>query len=179
MRFYIQFLLVFALLAAVGCAKQKYTQCEAPNDNLKIMFKAKNPAHPFSHSFCIVCNPGISPDEHTAWALEMGTPKAPGDPEEMHPCLYVYPPENQEWEGDNDSMEQCKAWVCSGEATYSDMVSPKNGNIDLNDLVNGEIMSSEQWHHVSERAQNSVMEPVCGAADPGSLNPAPGMHITQ
>ncbi len=177
MRFYIQCLLVFALLAAVGCAKQEYSQCEAPKDNLKIMFKAKNPAHPFSHSFCVVCNPGLSPDEHAAWALEMGASNVQSDAEQMHPCLYVYSPEN--WEGNGASLEQCKAWVCSGEATYADMVSPKNGNIDLDDLVNGEIMSSEQWHHVTERAQNSVMEPVCGAADPGSLNPAPEMHITQ
>jgi hypothetical protein len=158
MRTYIQFALVFVLLTAAGCSQQQYGQCEAPNDNLKVMYKPKVAAHPFSHSFCIVCNPDLTPEEHAAWAMEMGAPKEPGDPEDMLPCLYVYPPDG----GSNaNSLKQCKSWVCDGGAEYSDMVSEKNGNFDLEKLLNGEVDTSKIWQPILEQEQtfSSPMEP--------------------
>ena len=133
-------LALFALSAA-GCSSQQYGECQAPDDHLKVMFKPKNVANPLSHSFCIVCNPDLSSEEHAAWALEMGAPKEPGDPEDMLPCLYVYPPENAGGNGAN-SLKQCMSWICEGGATYSDLVSDKNGNFDLEKLLNGEIDTS-------------------------------------
>ena len=133
--------LALCLLTAAGCTSQQYGECQAPDDHLKVMFKPKNAANPFSHSFCIVCNPDLSPEEHAAWALDMGAPKEPGDSEDMLPCLYVYAPENAGGNGAS-SLKQCKSWVCDGGATYSDLVSDKNGNFNLEKLLNGEVDTS-------------------------------------
>ena len=133
-------LALFALSAA-GCSSQQYGECQAPDDHLKVMFKPKSAANPFSHSFCIVCNPDLTPEEHAAWALEMGAPNVPGNAENMLPCLYVYPPENAGGNGAS-SLKQCKSWICDGDASYNDMVSDKNGNFDLEKLLNGEVDTS-------------------------------------
>ncbi len=132
-----------ALLLGAGCAtgdSQEYGQCEAPDGHLKVMFKPKNPLFMFSHSFCIVCNTAIEPEEYGEWAEAMGATSIPPDPD--LPCLYVYP-ENPE---NIDSMSQCHSLVCDGDGTYSDMVSSSNGNFDLTPVLDGSALDmSRTW----------------------------------
>ena len=128
-------LLVFSLsLSLMGCGTQLYGQCEPPKENLELLFKSKIEGHPFSHSFCIVCNPDIEPDAYGDWALEMGAPQAPDSVDNLHPCLYVYPSAEQR-ELEIDSLELCEALVCEGSASYNDMVSKENGNVNLDPLL--------------------------------------------
>lgn len=126
--------LLFATLSGIfACSGQQiYDGCEAPNDHLEIMFKAKT-ASPFSHSFCIVCNPQLEPEGYGAWAIEMGAPQAPENTDELVPCLYVYKP------GANiENHNECVSLVCEGGAEYNDMVNDKqNGNFDLEPILNG------------------------------------------
>ena len=97
-------LLVFAFLGA--CDSQEYAQCNAPDDHLEVLYKAKNPVHPFSHPFCLVCNTEIETDEYASWAESMGGSGDISSPEGLHPCLYVY------GEGaDIPSLEACQALV--------------------------------------------------------------------
>lgn len=117
--------ILWILLAATACSTQEYGQCTV-QDDLKIMFKPKSNANLFSHSFCIVCNPSLSPEEYGEWALEMGAPQAPSSTDGLLPCLYVYP--------GSDSFEECAAHVCEQTATYNDMVSEENGNFNLDPL---------------------------------------------
>ena len=126
--------LLFAwLLPLLGCVQQQYGQCEEPNEQLEVLFKARNLAHPFSHSFCMVCNTAIQAPEYGAWALEMGAPEAPGTTDGLEPCLYVYEPVSSQ--AGIDSLDRCVSLVCDGDAQYSDMVSSSNGNFDLDPLL--------------------------------------------
>jgi len=143
-------MVLMLLVLSASCSKQKYGQCGAPNEDLKILFKPKNPIHPFSHSFCIVCNPELEPSEYYDWAVSMGANETnPLNPEA--PCLYVYHCENVEGvdcpEGldTNDTFAGCKSLVCDGGAAYGDMVSPKNGNINLDPILNGDQIVEEEW----------------------------------
>lgn len=133
-----QWILVVILLGSVGCAKQQYGQCEAPDDALTVMFKAKNKAHPFSHSFCIVCNTEIEKDEYNAWFKEMGGDGLPDDltPDQLDkvtPCLYVYSGEPK----NIGSFDECVSLVCDGTAEYNDSVSKSNGNFNLDPIFDG------------------------------------------
>ena len=126
---------IFGLMFfAVACGKQEYSQCEKPNEQLKILFKSKSNTNPFSHSFCIVCNPEIEPSEYTDWAISMGAPQGPVSVEDVHPCLYAYLPTNSPF-SEIDSLELCESLICNEEATYSDMVGQSNGNIDVTPLL--------------------------------------------
>ena len=123
---------VAALLVTAGCggSSEKHGQCEAPKEDLKILFKPKGELNLFSHSFCIVCNSEIEPDEYGDWALEMGAPEAPTSVENLHPCLYVY--------GDGRNIAtfvECVSVVCEGGAKYNDMVGTNNGNFDVGPLL--------------------------------------------
>ena len=109
---------------------QEYGQCEPPKDNLQVLFVSKDPLHPFSHAFCIVCNPDIYPHEYENWALNMGAPQGPDNVNDVHPCLYVYA--NQT---DISSLDECQSLVCEGGATYNDMVGKDNGNIDISPII--------------------------------------------
>ncbi len=126
------------LLACGGNAGagQEYGQCESPNEHLKVMFKPKITGHPFSHSFCIVCNPQLEPEAYGEWALAMGASQAPDNTDGLLPCLYVYDPTAPETGIDTDSLERCQSLVCDGEAEYNDMVNEINGNFDLEPLLN-------------------------------------------
>ena len=112
------------------CSSQEYGQCEPPKDNLKILFTPKNPLHPFSHSFCIVCNPDITPTEYEDWVLEMGALQGPDNVNDVHPCLYVYA-----YQTDIGSLGECQSLVCEGGAIYNDMVGKDNGNIDISSIL--------------------------------------------
>ena len=127
------------------------------------MFKAKLKAHPFSHSFCIVCNTKIEPSEYADWAIEMGAPQGPSNTDTVHPCLYVY------GNGENtDSLSQCKALACGGGASYSDMVGKSNGNFDLGPILNNDSLISEEWIVLDEHNLLSIPN------DPtAQSNPAP------
>ena len=112
------------------CSNQEYGQCEPPKDNLQILFTPKNTLHPFSHAFCIVCNPDIAPHEYEDWVLEMGSLQGPDNVNDVHPCLYVYA--NQT---DISSLDECQSLVCEGGATYNDMVGKDNGNIYVSPIL--------------------------------------------
>ena len=127
--------LFIGLFLVMGCGKQEYDECPAPNDNLKILFKEKISAHPFSHSFCIVCNPSLSSTEIQAWAEDMGSSSVSEQPET--PCLYAYADREQFSEG-FETLEQCQSAICEGGATYNDSVSRQNGNIDLDPILGPE-----------------------------------------
>ena len=123
----------FVLGAALGlsaCSQQLYGQCDPPDDHLKVMFKPKVSTHPFSHSFCIVCNPDLVPSEYADWAMEMGAEEGPSDPNSVHPCLYAYSQSMSV-----DTIDQCESMICSGEADYNDMVGKGNGNFDLSPIL--------------------------------------------
>jgi hypothetical protein len=131
----ILWILALLCVTAMGCSKQKYAECKAPNDHLTVMFKAKNAAHPFSHSFCIVCNTELESEDYAAWAQEMGAAEGPENTEGLLPCLYVY---NGVTPNTNiDSMVLCKSLVCGGGADYNDMVSESNGNFNLDPIFEG------------------------------------------
>ena len=119
------------LLVTVGCAKQQYGECAPPNDALQILFKAKVGANPFSHSFCIVCNPSLESDEYVDWASDMG---ANLDPDMDTPCLYAYA-DRDEMPSGYETLAQCQSAVCDGGAIYADFVSRRNGNIDLDPII--------------------------------------------
>ena len=125
--------LSFIIVISTGCVEQEYASCDAPDDELQIMFKPKNSAHPFSHSFCIVCNPALEPSEYGDWALEMGAPQAPENTDGLLPCLYAYS-EIPHTNGP-DTLEGCKAQICEGRARYNDMVNQDNGNFDLSPIL--------------------------------------------
>ena len=116
----------------IGCAKQEYSECAAPNDHLKILFKEKSGAHPFSHSFCIVCYPSLSSEETSVWVESMGASSGSEPPET--PCLYAYA-DREEFPEGFESLAQCQAAICEGGATYSDVVSRMNGNVNLDPLI--------------------------------------------
>lgn len=143
--------MVLMLVIGAGCANgdsQEFGQCEAPDEHLKVMFKPKTPGLVLSHSFCVVCNTAIEPEEFGAWAEAMGATSIPEEPE--LPCLHVYPgtPKNIE------SMSECHSLVCDGEATYSDMVSGSNGNIDLAPVLDGSAF--EVRSRTRSRAQTAA-----------------------
>ena len=120
------------IIMSVGCSQEEYSECASPRNELKIMFKPKYEAHPFSHSFCIVCNPLLEESEYEQWAVDMGAPQGPSNPENVHPCLYVYTGNNT----DIDSLAQCESLVCDGNAVYNDMVGKENGNFNLDPILN-------------------------------------------
>ena len=113
-----------------SCLSQEYGQCEPPKDNLLILYKPKDTLHPFSHSFCIVCNPDIAPPEYEDWVLEMGAPQGSDNANDVHPCLYVYA-----YQTDIDNLDACQSLVCEGGAIYNDMVGKNNGNIDVSPIL--------------------------------------------
>ena len=137
-----QWLLAVILLLSVGCGKQQYAQCAAPNSDLKVMFKAKIKVHPFSHSFCIVCNTKIEPSEYADWAMEMGAPQGPSNTDTVHPCLYVYT--GTQTNGPS-SLQECHALACGGNASYNDMVGKSNGNFNLGPILNNDSLIAEEW----------------------------------
>ena len=114
------------ICAISACSTQEYGQCVVQDDTLKIMFKPKSKVNVFSHSFCIVCNPTLTPDEYGDWALDMGAPQAPSSTDGLLPCLYAY--------SEAESFEECAASICDGTAAYNDMVSEQNGNFNLEPL---------------------------------------------
>ena len=157
-----------ALLALVslGCKTQYYGQCEPPQDELEILFKAKSSANPFSHNFCVVCNTEISPDQYEEWALDMGAPQGPTFVDNVHPCLYVYP-DSQEPEDAIDSLEMCESIVCGGQAVYNDMVGKDQGNFDVTPLLDGTSAVAQEW----------VLEPTM--LEPVHTTPAPMIQSQQ
>jgi hypothetical protein len=150
-------ILLVALLMTAGCSSQEYGQCEAPNDNLKVMFKPKLKAHPFSHSFCIVCNTDLEPEGYDEWAIEMGAPQGTNNMEGILPCLYVYRPDGSEQE--TDSLEICEALVCGGEAEYSDMVNEKNGNFNLDPILDPDALVVQEEWILAEESQSLISFP--------------------
>ena len=116
---------------AIGCAKQEYAACAPPDQDHKILFKPKFDGNPFSHSFCIVCNPSLEPEEYEAWVERMGG-MSEGQPET--PCLYAYADREASPEG-YETLADCQTAICEGGATYSDVVSRRNGNFDLEPLL--------------------------------------------
>ena len=125
-------LLAAITLLAFGCGKQQYAECPPPDEDLKILFKPANELHPFSHSFCIVCNPSLAPEDYAEWVVSMGAAEPEGQPET--PCLYAYSDREASPDG-TPTLALCKASICDGEATYNDVVSRRNGNIDLEPLI--------------------------------------------
>jgi hypothetical protein len=99
----------------------------------------------FSHSFCVVCNTQISPDEYEEWANEMGSPQMPDAYDNVHPCFYVYAPDSLDLEDGIDSLALCESLVCDGGAEYADMVGKGQGNFDVTPLLNGTAMVGEEW----------------------------------
>ena len=123
-----------------GCSSQEYGQCDAPADNLQVLFKAKNKAHPFSHSFCVVCNTELEEADYAAWAEDMGGSGDVDDVEGLHPCLYVY------GDGQNiDSLETCQSLVCDGGASYNDMVGKGQGNINVKPILDPISNIAQEW----------------------------------
>ena len=140
-------MMVLAVMcAAVGCKTQFYSECQPPEDELKVLFKKKSSTNPFSHSFCVVCNPEIEAGDYIDWAVDMGANALdPADLDTVHPCLYVYLPDNDPAES-IDSLEQCEALICDGTADYADMVGKGQGNFDVTPLLNPEeMMFTEEW----------------------------------
>ncbi len=132
--------IVMVLLVSSGCASQEYGQCAAPQDNLQVLFKAKVSAHPFSHSFCVVCNTELEEADYGTWAEEMGGNGDVGDVEGLHPCLYVY------GDGNNiDSLEMCQSLVCDGGAEYADMVGKGQGNFDVTPILDPTATLTHEW----------------------------------
>ncbi len=129
---HLHWIVLGTLILTVGCAKQQYGECSPPNEELQILFKAKSGLHPFSHSFCIVCNPSLEEGEYMEWAGEMG---ANMSPDMDTPCLYVYGSSEIGLDNGYESLAQCQSAVCDGGATYADFVSSRNGNIDLTPII--------------------------------------------
>jgi len=128
----LHWILLLAVIIVIGCEKQEYSECAPPQEDLKILFKEKLSIHPFSHSFCIVCNPDLSSEEIGAWAESMGVNSAPENPET--PCLYAYA-DREEFPEGFETLEQCQSAICEGNASYHDIVSRRNGNINLDPLI--------------------------------------------
>lgn len=138
-------LMIVVVGLSAGCNKQKYGQCDPPQDELEVLFKAKSQTNPFSHSFCVVCNTEIEPSEYSDWAVSMGAnPLEDEYIDTVHPCLYVYPNDSTPESG-IDSLEKCESAVCDGEATYADMVGKGQGNFDVIPLLEGDILVNEEW----------------------------------
>ena len=124
-------LLMSGLLLS-GCAREIYGECEPPKEQLQIVYKPLISAHPFSHSYCIVCNPDLAPSEYEDWAISMGAPQGPGSSQSVHPCLYAYAP----GQADIDSYELCESLICDEIAEYNDLVGKNNSNVELSPAVN-------------------------------------------
>ena len=131
---YRYWILAGVFFMATGCdTKQEYATCGEPNTNLEVMFKAASSTNPFSHSFCVVCNPGLEKSEYGPWVVEMGAPEAPSSTDGLVPCLYVYP--GEPGTPGPETLAACERLVCEGTATYSDMVNEGNGNFDLSPIL--------------------------------------------
>jgi len=140
-----------------GCVSQEYGQCPAPDDHLEVLYKAKNPAHPFSHPFCVVCNTEVEEEGYNAWSQEMGGTGniADEDLSTVHPCLYVY----------SDGAEikdvaECVSLVCDGGATYADMVGKGQGNFDVKPILFGDGAIAQEWLLTHQGAGISLPPPV-------------------
>ena len=127
----LQWPVLCCVFLALGCARQQYGECPPPNQDLQILYKAKVGANPLSHSFCVVCKPSLAPEEYAEWGQEMG---AVAESRAETPCLYVYGDRDSSPEG-YGSLEQCLSAVCDGHGSYSDFVSRRNENIDLDPLI--------------------------------------------
>ncbi len=121
------------------------------------MFKPKITGHPFSHSFCIVCNTEIEPSEYYDWAVSMGANETnPANPD--LPCLYVYNPDAPETGIDTDTLAACKSLVCDGGGTYADVVNSSNGNFDLSPMFDDSDLVEEEWL-ILEEGQDMISAP--------------------
>jgi hypothetical protein len=152
----ISWMIVAAVLAS-GCVSQEYGQCPPPDDHLEVLYKAKNPAHPFSHPFCVVCNTELEEDGYNAWSQQMGGTGNIADEDlgTVHPCLYVY--------GDGSEIkdfEQCQSLVCDGGATYSDMVGKGQGNFDVKPILFGDGAIASEWLLLNYDAALSLPPPI-------------------
>ena len=139
-------MVLVVMCAALGCKTQFYGACEPPEDELKVLFKKKSATNPFSHSFCVVCNPDIDEDDYIEWATGMGANALePQYLDTVHPCLYVYLPDEDPADS-IDSLEQCEALICDGTADYADMVGKNQGNFDVTPLLRQEMtLVTEEW----------------------------------
>ena len=141
MRGWIAVFVLGVLFGAVftGCDNQEYGQCAPPADHLQVLFKPKNPVHPFSHSFCVVCHNDLSEADYAEWVQDMGGSGDIGPVDGLHPCLYVY--------GDGadiESLAECQSLICEGGAAYNDMVSKEQGNIDVTPILLTSDFSGEE-----------------------------------
>jgi hypothetical protein len=118
--------------ALLSCAEQEYSSCEPLQEQLQILFKPQIIGHPFSHSFCVVCNPDLDPEEIQSWATEMGATSTSSQPET--PCLYAYA-DREEFPEGFETLAQCASAVCEGGASYNDIVSRDQGNINLDPIL--------------------------------------------
>ena len=123
--------LVCLSISLISCKQEEYGSCPSPRNELKIMFKPRSSSLINSHSFCIVCDPTLQTTEYETWALDMGAPQGPSNPDEVHPCLYAYTNNNT----DIDTFEQCTQLICNEEAVYNDMVGINNGNFNLSPIL--------------------------------------------
>ena len=127
---YIGILSFFIL--CTGCIKQEYDECNPPQEDLQVLFKKKSNLQPFSHSFCIVCNPSLSSEEIQSWAIEMGAESISDNPDT--PCLYAYA-DREEFPNGFETLQHCQRSICEEGAQYNDIVSRENGNIDLDPIL--------------------------------------------
>ena len=125
-------LLLLACSLPLGCAEQQYGACSAPQDDLQVLFKEKSKFNLFSHSFCIVCNPNLDEEEVVEWMMSMGADAVSEVPET--PCLYAYADRETQPKG-FETLAQCQEAICEGGASYHDVVSRENENIDLDPLI--------------------------------------------
>ena len=116
----------------IGCSKQEYTACPMPNDDWKILFKAKSQVNPLGHSFCIVCTPNFSSEAVVEWMNSLGVDLGSESPET--PCLYAYADREAFPEG-FETLAQCQSAICEDGARYNDVVSRMNGNINLDPII--------------------------------------------
>ena len=79
-----------------------------------------------------MCNVSLESSEIAEWAIGMGASAVGDDPET--PCLYAYADADTHPDG-YPSLAGCQAGVCGGTASHNDIVSRRNGNIDLEPLL--------------------------------------------
>ena len=71
----------------------------------------------------------------------MGASNVPENPETS--CLYAYA-DREEFPEGFETLAQCQAAICEGGASYNDIVSRMNGNIDLDPLIGPADEESEE-----------------------------------
>ena len=118
-----------------------------------------------------MCDNSVTADELEDWVLEhanindtAGCSDGPISECDPTPCLYVYSTD----EYDKDTVEGCRANVCSDSPNTNDMLKTKHGAwSSIEPILNGDLVGHELLEVESDGVETMQPHPLDYPADPG------------